>query len=177
MKKPCVFVIALLLAGSVFGAEPAMELRGILAADGVNKFSLLDKSNGTSRWVEVGQSFAGFKVAAYDAATETVTLSKDGSEIRLRLMSAQVKEAAPTMTAAEVTRAVLNNLRQISAAADQYYLEYGGKSVALAELVGPTKYIKRLVPVDGESYDGLQLTSGETLKVTTSRGISVSYAP
>src|SRR5438128_3277698 len=107
------FAFAIVLAASAFGAEPTLELRGILVADGGTKLSLLDKSNGTSRWVDIGQSFAGFKVLAFDAKTETVTLSKDGSELRLRMSSVQVKEAAPVLSAPEVTRAVLNNLRQI----------------------------------------------------------------
>ena len=107
---------------------------------------------------------------------------KAAPELRLRLNSSQVKDATPApiapAVAAEITRAVLNNLRQISAAADQYYLETGKTSVTLAELVGPEKYIKQLKSVDGESYEGLQLKAGAgPLTVTTAQGITVSYAP
>ena len=51
-------------------------------------------------------------------------------------------------------KAVLNNLRQISFAADQYYLEYGATTVALADLVGAnsTNYIKVVATVAGETY-------------------------
>jgi hypothetical protein len=180
MKIILSLVILLLTGGGAMAAQPALELRGVMVGVGPTKFSLLDKANDTTRWVEVGQTFAGYKVVAYDAGTESVTLTKDGAELRLRLSTAVVKEAAedsPPPAPTEVTRAVLNNLRQIAGAADQYYLENGKSSVTLAELVGPEKYIKQLKPVDGESYEGLELKAGVALKVTTAHGVSVSYAP
>lgn len=54
--------------------------------------------------------------------------------------------------------AVINNLRQIAAAADQYFLEEGKTSVTIEELVGPDKYILELTPVAGESYEGMIIT-------------------
>ena len=44
---------------------------------------------------------------------------------------------------------------QISAAADQYFLEYGGKSIRYEDLIGPGKYLKYATPVDGEDYHEL----------------------
>lgn len=49
-------------------------------------------------------------------------------------------------------KAVTNNLRQLSAAADQYYLETGKTSATYADLVGPQKYIRRIDAVVGEDY-------------------------
>ena len=49
-------------------------------------------------------------------------------------------------------KAVLNNARQLSAAADQYFLETGVSTVTLTDLIGPTTYIKFLSTVAGESY-------------------------
>lgn len=185
MKTLLALVILLVAGGSAVAAQPTIELRGVMVGPGPTRLSLLDKTNDTTRWVEIGQTFAGYNVTAYDAATESATLTKDGGELRLRLNAAAVKESAAESTAASpapdpavVTRAVLNNLRQIAAAADQYYLETGKTSVTLAELVGPEKYIKQLKPVDGESYEGLQLKqTSEGFKVTTAHGVSVSYAP
>jgi type IV pilus assembly protein PilA len=52
-------------------------------------------------------------------------------------------------------KAVLCNLRQLSAAADQYFLENNVRVVPRYEdLVGPTQYIKGLNPVHGENYRG-----------------------
>lgn len=50
---------------------------------------------------------------------------------------------------------MLNNLRQLSSAANQYFLENGLTAVASADLVGTasSQYIKQINPVIGESYD------------------------
>jgi type IV pilus assembly protein PilA len=47
-------------------------------------------------------------------------------------------------------KAVLNNARQLSAGADQYYLENGVSTVTLSDLLGPTSYVKALNSVANE---------------------------
>jgi type IV pilus assembly protein PilA len=64
-------------------------------------------------------------------------------------------------------KAVLNNARQLSAGADQYYLENGVSSVVLSDLLGPTSYVKALNSVANETYPG-GFTQGIT--VTIARG-------
>ena len=51
-------------------------------------------------------------------------------------------------------RAVVNNLRQLASAADQYFTEYGLSSVAYSDLVGTnsTQAVKPFNPVAGETY-------------------------
>ena len=49
-------------------------------------------------------------------------------------------------------KAVLNNARQLSAGADQYYLENGVSTVILTDLLGPTSYVKALNTVANETY-------------------------
>jgi hypothetical protein len=49
-------------------------------------------------------------------------------------------------------KAVLNNARQLSAAADQYFLESGISTAGLTDLIGPTQYIKALNTVASEVY-------------------------
>jgi hypothetical protein len=74
-------------------------------------------------------------------------------------------------------KAVMGIARQISAAADQYYLEYGGSSVRLEELVGPDRYIKQIYPVAGETYPSV-LIQGHTITITGVAGLrTVTYAP
>src|SRR5882757_7660487 len=41
-------------------------------------------------------------------------------------------------------KAVLNNARQLAAAADQYFLEAGVTTANLNSLIGPTNYVKAL---------------------------------
>jgi len=51
-------------------------------------------------------------------------------------------------------KAVLNNARQLAAAADQYMMEYGVSSVTYGSLVGPTNYVKSINLVANETYPG-----------------------
>lgn len=85
-----------------------------------------------------------------------------------------VQSASPNITAASQQRAMLNNLRQLSAATDQFKLEMGRYPSSLDELVGETKYIKRLNAVDGEIYANVPLT-GQPMTVVSAAGVSVTY--
>ncbi|MCC5789669.1 MAG: hypothetical protein JJT75_08540 [Opitutales bacterium] len=49
-------------------------------------------------------------------------------------------------------RAMKDNLRQISAAASQYFLETGESEVDISDLVGESKYIRRIEAVGNEVY-------------------------
>ncbi len=70
---------------------------------------------------------------------------------------------------------ILNNLRMLSAAADQFCLEHRTKQTTLRDIVGPEKYVKRLVPVDGEDYAKLDLSAGvRTWTIVSASGITVT---
>ena len=77
-------------------------------------------------------------------------------------------------------KAIQNNLRQIAAAADQYFILEGTTSAALTDLIGsdPTLYMK-LVPqsVAGEAYTVLfPITIGFTsIAISKADGSSVTY--
>ncbi|HVS52020.1 MAG TPA: pilus assembly protein, partial [Opitutaceae bacterium] len=73
--------------------------------------------------------------------------------------------------------AVLNNMRQIAAAADQYYLENGVTTVALTSLIGPANYVKSLSTVAFEVYP-TDYTQGVTITVTNiANSRTLTYAP
>lgn len=75
-------------------------------------------------------------------------------------------------------KAVLCNLRQLAAAADQYCLENNGQVVErLEELVGPTEYIKALNAVAGEDYrENFPVCSGAILSAEFPSGRIINYA-
>jgi type IV pilus assembly protein PilA len=74
-------------------------------------------------------------------------------------------------------KAVLNNARQLSAGADQYYLENGVSTVLIANLIGPTSYVKALNSVANETYP-TNFTQGITVTVQSIAGVrTVTYAP
>jgi hypothetical protein len=90
-------------------------------------------------------------------------------------LTPQAEAPAARPDLASVQRAILNNLRQFSAARDQFILEYGRPPTSLDELVGDTKYIRRLNAVSGESYATLPLVRGVPLTVVTPDGVTVTY--
>ena len=61
-------------------------------------------------------------------------------------------------------KAVLNNARQLAAAADQYMMETGVSSVSFGNLVGATNYVKAVNTVANETYPA-GFTQGVTLTV------------
>jgi type IV pilus assembly protein PilA len=68
------------------------------------------------------------------------------------LLATMAIPAFQRVTNASQDKAVLNNARQLSAAADQYFLETGISTVTLTDLVGQTSYIKVLNTVASEIY-------------------------
>ena len=76
-----------------------------------------------------------------------------------------------------LNKGVLNNARQLSAAADQYFLENGVSTVGLSDLVGAKNYIKAINTVASETYPS-QYTQGMTLTISGVAGMrTITYAP
>lgn len=73
--------------------------------------------------------------------------------------------------------AILNNMRQLSAASSQYFLQQGTSIVNRDQLIGSSNYLKEFSPVAGESYPAYY-TQGESITVTNINGTRVlSLAP
>lgn len=74
-------------------------------------------------------------------------------------------------------RAIMNNARQLSQGADQYYLENGVSFAASTNLVGSDKFVKTFQTLAGEGYPA-NLTQGVTLTITGVAGTrTVTYNP
>ena len=74
-------------------------------------------------------------------------------------------------------KAVMNNARQMAAAADQYYLENGSSSAASTDLVGATNYVKSLGQVASETYPSFY-TQGVTITITgIAASRTITYSP
>ncbi len=74
-------------------------------------------------------------------------------------------------------KAVFNNVRQLAAAADQYFLEQGTDNAALTNLVGASNYVKVLATAASETYP-THYTQGVTITVTGVGGArTITYAP
>ena len=93
------------------------------------------------------------------------------------LLAAMAIPAFQKVRTASQDKAVLNNARQISGAADQYYLEYGSSYASLGSLVGSTNYVKALNTVAQEVYP-TSFTQGVTITIgNVANARTITYAP
>jgi type IV pilus assembly protein PilA len=93
------------------------------------------------------------------------------------LLAAMAIPAFQKVRASSQDKAVTNNLRQLSAAADQYFLEQGVSTVLSANLVGTgsTQYIKAVATVARETYP-TTLTQGSAVTAESVAGArTVTY--
>ena len=93
------------------------------------------------------------------------------------LLAAMAIPAFQKVRTSSQDKAVLNNARQLSAAADQYFLENGVSSVSQGNLVGSTNYVKALNLVANETYPG-GFTQGQAVTIDGVAGVrTITYAP
>ncbi len=81
------------------------------------------------------------------------------------LLAAMAIPAFQKVRTASQDKAVLNNARQLGAAADQYFLEHGTSTAQITSLVGSANYIKSLSTVANESYPQTY-TQGTAIEIT-----------
>ena len=74
------------------------------------------------------------------------------------LLAAMAIPAFQKVRQSSQDKAVLNNARQLAAAADQYFLENGVSSVTQGSLVGSTNYVKALNLVANELPKAARVT-------------------
>lgn len=95
--------------------------------------------------------------------------------VTIGVMAAMAIPAFQKVRESSQEKAVLNNLRQLAAAADQYYLENGVDTTTYEKLVGPDKYIRAIHPVNGEDYEHLLFKQGQSLQIRLSTGKIIKY--
>ncbi len=93
------------------------------------------------------------------------------------LLAAMAIPAFQKVRQSSQDKAVLNNARQLSAGADQYFLENGVSTVASADLVGAAAYVKAVNTVAGEAYPQ-HYTQGVAITISSIAGSrTITYAP
>lgn len=92
------------------------------------------------------------------------------------LLAAMAIPAFQKVRSSSQEKVVFNNLRQLSAARDQFFLETGKDTCTYDDLVGPEfgKYIRELKPVAGEDYTALVFEHGKPLVIELPNGREVS---
>ncbi len=97
--------------------------------------------------------------------------------VTIGMMAAMAIPAFQKVRDSSQEKAVRNNLRQLAAAADQYFLEKGVTTATYEDLVGQEKYIKALRSVAGEDYTRLTFKQGEPIEITLPSGKTVQIEP
>jgi type IV pilus assembly protein PilA len=93
------------------------------------------------------------------------------------LLAAMAIPAFQKVRVASQDKAVLNNARQMAAAADQYYLENGATFAAPTNLIGATNYVKALNTVASEQYP-TGYTQGITITIAgVANARTITYSP
>lgn len=85
------------------------------------------------------------------------------------LLAAMAIPAFQKVRASSQDKAVLNNMRQLGSAADQYFLENGTNQVGISALVGSEAYIKALNTVASEVYPA-NYTQGNPIIISNIAG-------
>lgn len=93
------------------------------------------------------------------------------------LLAALAIPAFQKVRTASQDKAILNNARQMAAAADAYFLESGATYAASASLIGATNYVKSLNTVALEIYPDYY-TQGITITIAgIANARTITYAP
>jgi type IV pilus assembly protein PilA len=104
-----------------------------------------------------------------------ITMVSVYNPVTVGLIAAMAIPAFQKVRQASQEKAVLNNLRQLAAAADQHYLETGSRTATFDDLVGPTRYVRRINPVAGEDYRQIRFAQGRPLVVRLPDGRVIQY--
>ena len=144
-------------------------------------FILTMLPHGDAPLVSVRQNLAdGILIRSHWGTSHKANLmfANPGVIVTTGLLSAMAIPAFQKVRASSQEKAVLNNLRQLGAAADQYFLETGKTVCGYRDLVGPEpkKFIKGIAPVAGEDYTKLLFRKGQPkITVTLPGGAAVTY--
>jgi type IV pilus assembly protein PilA len=93
------------------------------------------------------------------------------------MLAAMAIPAFQKIKRASQDKAVVNNARQLSSAADQYYMENGVSSVSIGNLIGSTSYVKMLNVLANETYPS-GFSQGEALTINGIGGArTITYNP
>ncbi len=93
--------LSLLVAASSHLARAEIQFVGILATRDLTRFALTDTTTGKTEWIVSKGRFAGYTIGAFDPQADTLILSRDGNEMKLRLVAdAKIKDARLELTGA-----------------------------------------------------------------------------
>jgi type IV pilus assembly protein PilA len=82
------------------------------------------------------------------------------------LLAAMAIPAFQKVRATSRAKTIENNIRQVASGADQYFVETGLSTVAVASLIGPTNYIKNPIESVAQETYPTTVTTGMTFSMS-----------
>ncbi len=180
--KNRLWLFLLLLPTAAFGAGN-IEFNGLIVADGKTQVSLTNTDTGACGWVPVGGVFSGYTVTSFDEKNDQIVLKKGTLNLPVKLKNAVIVEQAAPPPINPLSGmggpngqgpSVAGNLRQINAAANQYFLATGKTSASMADLA-PYLPAGSIAPVNGESYTNLTVNQGQPISITNANGGTTTF--
>ncbi len=95
MKKLIQILLAVLTAAVAYAADPVPLFNATLTMGKENRFLLVSAAGKTSSWLKLGDSFEDYTIKAYDAASSTLDLERDGKTIHAKLVGDAAVANAP----------------------------------------------------------------------------------
>ncbi len=110
MKKLLTLLLAFYAATSLSAADQVPLFNATLTMGKEHRFVLINAAGKTSSFLQLGQSFEGYKLKSYDAKAGTLELERDGTAVKVTLVSDATTTNAPLTTPATLAdaTAVLN---------------------------------------------------------------------
>jgi len=167
MKSACAFFLVLFASNVVSAESPAFIKTG-----GVYAFLFAGKNPVTDRLIAS---------VVKDEGAGWLKISTVEKKEELWINLGQVQAILPVSGGIEALQAamqqkkILSNLREISAGADQFFLETGKVPYSFDELVSRPGYVRPIETVDGEDYRALDFSGNKPLRVRTKEGIELVY--
>jgi len=105
MKKLIPLVLAALLAATSYAADQVPLFNATLTMGKEHRFVLVSEAGKSSAWLKLGDAFEGYTIKAFDAATSTLDLERDGTIVHAKLVGDAAVANAPMPTKATLADA------------------------------------------------------------------------
>jgi hypothetical protein len=100
-----VLLLAVLTATAALAADPVPLFNAMLTVGKDHRFVLAGIDGKPSGWLNLGDTYAGYTIKAFDTATSTLELVQDGKSTKVTLVNGAGVKDAPAPTAATLADA------------------------------------------------------------------------
>jgi hypothetical protein len=100
-----VLILAAVTAASALAADSVPLFNAVLSMGKSHRFVLAELDGKPSGWLNLGDTYDGYKLATFDPATSTLGLEKDGKTVKVTLVNAAGVKDGPAPTPATLADA------------------------------------------------------------------------